>query len=188
MLGGKLHGREPVMQATCSTLDFKTHVEVKRSSDSRIRREVTDPSLGRSKMHRMSEGYAYDHAWTEERIRLAGLESALDPGTRAHLVRLGAGLGSRCLEVGAGGGAVALWLAGLVAPEGKVVATDLETDFLEAEAADYPTLEVLRHDITAEELQPASTSCTHGISSSGSPISDSRSGVWPRRFVLAARS
>ena len=40
----------------------------------------------------------------------------------------------------------------MVAPNGKVIATDLETDFLEAEAAAYPTLEVLRHDITAEDL------------------------------------
>jgi SAM-dependent methyltransferase len=100
----------------------------------------------------MSSGYAYDHAWTEERIRLGGLESALDEGTRAHLQRLGARAGSRCIEVGAGGGAVALWLAELVAPNGKVIATDLETDFLQAEAAAYPTLEVLRHDISAEDL------------------------------------
>ena len=100
----------------------------------------------------MSEGYSYDHAWTEERLRLAGLESALDPGTHEHLVRLGVGPGSRCLEIGAGGGAVALWLAERVAPNGKVVATDLDTDFLEAAAPAYPTLEVLRHDITSDDL------------------------------------
>lgn len=100
----------------------------------------------------MSGGYSYDHAWTEERLRLAGLESALDPGTYEHLVRLGVGPGSRCLEIGAGGGAVALWLAERVAPDGEVVATDLETDFLEAEAASYPTLAVLRHDITSNDL------------------------------------
>ena len=100
----------------------------------------------------MSDGYAYDHTWTNERVRLAGLERALDPGTRAHLLRLGVGPGSRCLEVGAGGGAVAFWLAGRVAPDGLVIATDLETDFLQAEAASYPTLKVLRHDITTEDL------------------------------------
>jgi SAM-dependent methyltransferase len=100
----------------------------------------------------MSGGYAYDHAWAEERIRLAGLESALDEGTRAHLQRLGVGPGDRCIEIGAGGGSVALWLAERVAPSGKVIATDLETDFLQAEAAAYPTLEVLRHDITVEDL------------------------------------
>lgn len=100
----------------------------------------------------MSRGYAYDHAWTQERVRLAGLESALDPGTRAHLLRLGVGPGRRCLEIGAGGGAIALWLAEHVLPNGKVVATDLETDFLEQQAARSPALEVLRHDITVEDL------------------------------------
>jgi hypothetical protein len=55
----------------------------------------------------MTQGYAYDHAWAMERVRLAGLEVALDPGTREHLTRLGAGPGKRCLEVGAGGGSVA---------------------------------------------------------------------------------
>ena len=90
--------------------------------------------------------------WDEERIRLAGLESALDEGTRAHLLRMGVGPGSRCIEIGAGGGTVALWLAESVAPAGKVIATDLETDFLQGQAAGYPTLEVLRHDIGAEDL------------------------------------
>ena len=100
----------------------------------------------------MTQGYAYDHAWAMERVRLAGLEVALDPGTREHLTRLGAGPGKRCLEIGAGGGSVAFWLAERVAPGGAVVATDLETGFLESEAAGHPGLEVLRHDITAQEL------------------------------------
>src|SRR6266851_716700 len=86
-----------------------------------------------------------------ERVRLAGLESALDPGTRDHLTRLGVGPGTHCLEVGAGGGSVAFWLAERVAPGGLVVATDLETDFLESAAPGYPTLKVLTHDITAED-------------------------------------
>jgi SAM-dependent methyltransferase len=86
-----------------------------------------------------------------ERVRLAGLEWALDAGTREHLARLGAGPGARCLEIGAGSGSVAFWLAERVAPGGVVVATDLETDFLESEARGYPSLEVVRHDITAED-------------------------------------
>jgi SAM-dependent methyltransferase len=116
------------------------------------RRAGVEEPRGPSKIGRVSGGYAYDHAWTEERLRLAGLESALDDGTRAHLQRLGVGPGRRCIEIGAGGGAMALWLAGRVAPDGKVIATDLETDFLQADAAAYPTLEVLRHDITVEDL------------------------------------
>ncbi|HEX9515625.1 MAG TPA: methyltransferase domain-containing protein [Streptosporangiaceae bacterium] len=43
------------------------------------------------------------------------------------------------------------WLAERVAPGGLVVATDLETDFLESAAPGYPTLKVLTHDITAED-------------------------------------
>jgi SAM-dependent methyltransferase len=100
----------------------------------------------------MADGYAYEHGWAEERVRLRGLELALDPGTRDHFMRLGAGPGKRCLEVGAGGGSIALWLADLVGTDGRVVATDLETDFLEAEAAGRPQLEVLHHDITKEDL------------------------------------
>jgi SAM-dependent methyltransferase len=100
----------------------------------------------------MTQDYFYDHTWTQERIRLAGLEAALDQGTHQHLTRLGAGPGRRCLEIGAGGGAVAFWLAERVAPHGVVVATDVQTDFLAAEAARYPNLEVLRHDITTEDL------------------------------------
>jgi SAM-dependent methyltransferase len=100
----------------------------------------------------MVQGYAFDHAWAMERLRLAGLEAALDPGTREHLTRLGVGPGTRCLEIGAGGGSVAFWLASRVVPGGTVVATDLQTGFLESEAAAYPGLEVLRHDITAAEL------------------------------------
>jgi SAM-dependent methyltransferase len=100
----------------------------------------------------VTDRYAYDHAWSEERVRLAGLEAALDPGTRGHLLRLGLGPGSRCLEVGAGGGAVAFWLAEQVSPGGTVVATDLETDFLESQASHQPGLEVLKHDVTSEDL------------------------------------
>jgi SAM-dependent methyltransferase len=100
----------------------------------------------------VSDRYAYEHGWDEERVRLAGLEAALDPGTREHLLRLGVAPGSRCLEVGAGGGAVAFWLAGQVVPGGSVVATDVETDFLESEADRHPGLHVLRHDVTAEDL------------------------------------
>ena len=100
----------------------------------------------------MAGGYVYEHSWTDERVRLAGLESALDPGTRAHLIRLGAGPGSRCLDVGAGGGSIALWLADLVAPSGEVVATDLETDFLEHAANARTNLRILRHDVTRDNL------------------------------------
>ena len=100
----------------------------------------------------MVSTYTYDHGWEEELIRLRGLEVALDPGTRQHLLHLGVGPGSRCLEIGAGAGGIACWLAEQVAPDGIVVATDLETDFLAVEAARYPTLQVIQHDLMADDL------------------------------------
>jgi hypothetical protein len=57
----------------------------------------------------MARGRAYDHAWPMERVRLAGLEVALDPGTREHLARLGVGPGTAVLRSAPGrvGGLVA---------------------------------------------------------------------------------
>ena len=101
----------------------------------------------------MTDAYAFDQAGTDERARLAGLEAALDEGTRGHLIRLGARAGARCLEVGAGAGTVAFWLAEQVAPGGAVVATDLDTRFLESQAASRPGLvEIRKHDLTADDL------------------------------------
>src|SRR5258708_40182696 len=94
-----------------------------------------DVPVRRTRGDDVSDGYVYEHGWDEERVRLRGLEIALDAGTREHLLRLGVRPGIRCLEIGAGRGAIACWLAEQVAPDGIVVATDLETDFLELRAA-----------------------------------------------------
>jgi SAM-dependent methyltransferase len=58
------------------------------------------------------------------------------------------------LEIGAGAGSIAAWLCRRVGPTGQVVATDLQTKFLEA--IDAPNLEVRKHDITTDELEPNS--------------------------------
>jgi ubiquinone/menaquinone biosynthesis C-methylase UbiE len=94
--------------------------------------------------------YQFSHAWQQERARLASLEQFDDPGTIRHLRALGIGPGWHCLEVGAGGGSIAGWLCERVGENGRVLATDLETKFLEA--LSYPNLEVRRHDITADPL------------------------------------
>jgi len=67
-------------------------------------------------------------------------------------MRLFALLDAQHLILGIFLGAIAFWLAEQVAPDGEVVATDLETDFLEAAATDIPTLDVRRHDLTQESL------------------------------------
>ena len=91
-----------------------------------------------------------------ERLRL--FEDAFDPGTTKYLSDLGVAPGWHCLELG-GGGSIAAWLCARVGPTGRVVATDLDTRFLEA--LDCPPLEVWRHDLTADDLPEATFDLIH---------------------------
>lgn len=93
--------------------------------------------------------YVFAEAWEQERERLTSLEEWLDPGTIRHLEVVGVQSGWRCLEVGAGAGSIARWLCARVGPAGSVLATDLDTRFLDA--LDEPNLHVRRHDIVADE-------------------------------------
>jgi SAM-dependent methyltransferase len=86
--------------------------------------------------------------------RLAGIEATWDPGTVERLERLGVGSGWNCLEVGAGGGSIAAWMAKRVGKNGRVLATDVDTTFLTPLAGD--NVEVRRHDLLTDEL-PADT-------------------------------
>jgi ubiquinone/menaquinone biosynthesis C-methylase UbiE len=57
--------------------------------------------------------------------------------------------GKRCLEVGAGGGEFAAWLARHAGKEGRVVATDIKPHTVTAR---HPRLAVIEHDLTTEPL------------------------------------
>ncbi len=91
-----------------------------------------------------------------QRLRL--LERRADPITVERLRAVGIAPGWRCLEVGAGAGSVARWLAEAVGPSGRVTATDLDTRHLDAMP---PGVEIRRHDITAESLEQASYDLVH---------------------------
>jgi ubiquinone/menaquinone biosynthesis C-methylase UbiE len=56
--------------------------------------------------------------------------------------------GKRCLEVGAGGGEFAGWLAGQVGPGGQVLATDIKPAGIPA----HPQLAVVEHDLAADPV------------------------------------
>jgi SAM-dependent methyltransferase len=94
--------------------------------------------------------HAPDDVADLERRRHACLAEVFDPQSRRVLERLGVGTGWRCLEVGAGGGSVARWLASKVAPDGHILATDVDMRFLDG--IDEPNLEVRRHDIVNDSL------------------------------------
>lgn len=103
--------------------------------------------------------YFSDHQWPEERRRLTLLEERYDPGTIRRMVDIGITPGWTCLEVGAGAGSIARWLAHRVGPTGRVVATDLDTRFFD-DAAEA-NLEVWRHDITRDLLPTAEFDLVH---------------------------
>jgi SAM-dependent methyltransferase len=104
--------------------------------------------------------YGFDAAWERERDRLRLAEAVFDPSTIHRLTSIGVSPGWRCLEVGAGVGSIATWLARMVAPSGHVVATDIDTRFLEDLRAE-PGIEVRRHDITADDLPASAFDLAH---------------------------
>lgn len=97
--------------------------------------------------------YTLPHILHGERSRLALMSSLLDPVERTTFERLGVGPGSRCLEFGSGNGSIARILAGLVAPTGRVVASDFDLRFLHDVKA--PCLEVRRIDVLNDEIEQA---------------------------------
>jgi len=79
------------------------------------------------------------------------MSGLLDPLERAHIARLGARPGWRCLELGCGNGSIAIGLAERVAPTGHVVASDIDITYI----ADLysPCLEVRRIDVLQAPLE-----------------------------------
>jgi ubiquinone/menaquinone biosynthesis C-methylase UbiE len=94
-----------------------------------------------------SPQYIAGRSWEAEDDRLSALERALDPTTRRHLERLGIARGARCLEVGAGGGSIAAWMASVVGSHGYVVVTDLDTRVLEDRFRKHANVVVRNEDI-----------------------------------------
>lgn len=101
----------------------------------------------------MSQGkyYAANEDFEAELQRLRIQESYYDAVTFRHLETLGVKDGWNCLEIGAGTGSVAEWLAKQVAPDGKVVATDINPRFLGL--LNVPHLEIRQHNILLDPLE-----------------------------------
>lgn len=94
--------------------------------------------------------YPFDTADPAERGRLDANAQMWDPFTFRMLSQTGVGEGWRCLEIGAGTGTVAAWLLERVGRRGQVVATDIETRWLEPMAA--VNLVVRHHNVIADAL------------------------------------
>jgi SAM-dependent methyltransferase len=94
--------------------------------------------------------YLLTNARAETVTRFDALEAAFDDLTIQHLARVGVAPGWRCLELGAGAGSIASWMADQVGAGGRVVATDLDISRVRAHGSQQ--LEVCRHDLVAEDL------------------------------------
>jgi SAM-dependent methyltransferase len=104
----------------------------------------------------MTRDYVYDQGFADERRRIAGMEALWDPGSRTLLDELGVGDGWKCLEVGAGGGSLVVWMAERGA---SVTAVDIDTRFIESLASD--AIDVRRVDIRVDELPQAEFDLVH---------------------------
>lgn len=93
-------------------------------------------------------GYYFGEDQEAEERRLSAVEVYSDPASRSVLTELGVGAGWACWEVGAGRGSVAHWLADLVGPSGRVLATDVDVGGLQSR----PNLEVVRHNVVEDGL------------------------------------
>src|SRR5690606_28466931 len=124
------------------------------------------PRRGRSGDYRSSgHGMYYSARMAESMYTFAGVERArelerlrrieeiADPGSRHRLKAAGLGPGWSCLEVGAGAGSVAAWMAERVGSEGEVVAVDLDVGFLAA--SQLPGVQIIEGDIRQLNLHAA---------------------------------
>lgn len=94
----------------------------------------------------MSHDYLLDNREAAAGDRFTALAELLDPVTFRHIDALGIGAGARCWEVGAGGASVPGALAERVGPAGHVLATDIDTSWLPADAP----YETRVHDVGTE--------------------------------------
>jgi SAM-dependent methyltransferase len=94
--------------------------------------------------------YVLPHTIPQEDERLTLMSRMLDPQLFFRLEQAGVGPGWRCLEVGAGNGSVSAWLAAKAGPTGTVVASDIDTRYLDR--LSIPNLTVRRLDVTRDLL------------------------------------
>jgi SAM-dependent methyltransferase len=94
-----------------------------------------------------SQEYLLDNRQVEAGQRFDALSVLFNASTFRHARALGLGPGWRVWEVGAGGPSVPAWFAEQVGEQGHVLATDIDTSWLEAGTPGY---EVRRHDVGLE--------------------------------------
>ena len=105
-----------------------------------------------------NEEYLLDNRQAEAGQRFDALSALFNPSTFRHAKALGLSSGWRVWEVGAGSPSVPAWLAEQVGADGHVLATDIDTSWMEGAGAGF---EVLRHDVGLEPPPSGSFDLVH---------------------------
>lgn len=92
----------------------------------------------------------------EGKKRLDVLARVLLPGTRQLLDRVSLARGMKCLDIGCGGGHVALLMAGIVGPEGRIIGTDADREILALAKEDAKTASIA--NVTFQQLDACACS------------------------------
>ncbi|MFF5718118.1 class I SAM-dependent methyltransferase [Streptomyces buecherae] len=100
----------------------------------------------------------FSHAAPNERARLDALGAVLDPVSTDVLKAIPERRGLRLLELAAGTGSIAWWMAGHFA-DSRVTATELDTRFLHANG--HRNLTVQEHDVTSDGFPSRSFDAIH---------------------------
>jgi SAM-dependent methyltransferase len=102
--------------------------------------------------------YALDNASAHGAAHLGGLTGLFDGFTGARIAESSRLPGAHALEIGAGNGSVALWLAEQVGPDGSVTAVDLDVSHIPA----HERLTVARLDLLEQPPPDGPFDVIHG--------------------------
>lgn len=110
-----------------------------------------------------TDKYLFDNAAeAEARARMTSLSAQHNEATFRYLEKCGIAPGWSCLEIGAGDGSVARWMAQKAGPAGRVLATDIDPRFIVADSAGVPAnMEVRVHDIVKDALPETAFDIIH---------------------------
>ncbi len=107
--------------------------------------------------------YPLRNASPDEAERLASLQSLHDASTVRQLERFGIAPGWRCVELGAGAGSMARWMADRVGDGGSVTAIDQDTTLL-ADLGARANVSVVRGDLATVDLGVGCVDLVHSRS------------------------
>lgn len=92
--------------------------------------------------------YAFNNDKPTAGSLLDALAEILDEFSHVRLAQAGVKEGARCLEVGAGAGSIAAWMADQVGPSGEVIALDIKPQHVRP----HPGVTVQRNNISVDPL------------------------------------